>query len=546
MAKKIKFPLKLKDDFQVRTLEELKEHFDLDKIVAYFLDGKLLIWLKARYYEPEIKAVRSLRKNDSELQKKLCQIFGVEYSDYQLDINEVEERNRRLGILRQFTSDPTVLEQVASVAFNQEDLGDLIDDGVQKIFLCNNSFVIPLSIENKTYIGIGKTTAVIRSNTEIDFKSKHIEFINVNFDNDYAKIVTKQMTPSDTSKTLVEKGNLAKENGDYESAFNYYMKAVDFDNGEAMDRIAELYNEGLGVPKDDAIAYKWYKKSAEAGFPEGMNDFAFICHWGQTPSGTPDNQQALEWFKKAGDAGFFNAYNQVGWFYQNGIGTYQNYTEAIRWYEKAANHGVLDGFNNLAWLYDHGMGVAHNHNKAMEYYRTAANGGNLRALLNLGTILFQDGKCREAENYFNEAIKQNSEQAYNMLGVIQEINYHQLHIAKQCYESAGNLGDVDGMFNAGRLYEKENNFSKAFYWYEQAANKNNVYAIYSVGRFYNNGFGVTRNTSLAEKYYLQAANMGLDLAKSAYQRFQKQRSYTDYSDEIMWGGPFEPTGLTYD
>ncbi len=76
-----------------------------------------------------------------------------------------------MGILHQFTSAPTVLEQVASVAFNQEDLDDLLNDDVQKIFLCNNSFVIPLSIEDKTYIGIGKTTAVIRSDEKMDFDS---------------------------------------------------------------------------------------------------------------------------------------------------------------------------------------------------------------------------------------------------------------------------------------------------------------------------------------------------------------------------------------
>ena len=205
MAKKIKFPLKLKDDFPVRTLEELKEYFDLDKIVAYFLDGKLLTWLKDRYYDVEVDAIRNLQKDDPELQQKLAQIFGVEYSNYQLDINEVEERNRRLGILRQFTSDPTVLEQVASVAFNQEDLGDLLDDDVQKIFLCNNSFVIPLSIEDKTYIGIGKSTAIIRSSTEIDFKLKHINFIDIDFDDKYLEIKAKNKANTATVKKPVEK-----------------------------------------------------------------------------------------------------------------------------------------------------------------------------------------------------------------------------------------------------------------------------------------------------------------------------------------------------
>lgn len=32
MRKNIKFPLKMKDDFPVRTMEELREHFDLTKM----------------------------------------------------------------------------------------------------------------------------------------------------------------------------------------------------------------------------------------------------------------------------------------------------------------------------------------------------------------------------------------------------------------------------------------------------------------------------------------------------------------------------------
>ena len=46
MAKRIKFALKLKDDAEVRTLSELQEYFDIDRIMAYFLSGKLETWLK--------------------------------------------------------------------------------------------------------------------------------------------------------------------------------------------------------------------------------------------------------------------------------------------------------------------------------------------------------------------------------------------------------------------------------------------------------------------------------------------------------------------
>ena len=41
MARKIKFAMKMRDDVEVRTLSELKEHFDLERVMTYYLDGKL-------------------------------------------------------------------------------------------------------------------------------------------------------------------------------------------------------------------------------------------------------------------------------------------------------------------------------------------------------------------------------------------------------------------------------------------------------------------------------------------------------------------------
>lgn len=48
MAKKIKFALTMKDGTKVRTLNELREHFDLERVIGYFLDGRLQKWLEDR------------------------------------------------------------------------------------------------------------------------------------------------------------------------------------------------------------------------------------------------------------------------------------------------------------------------------------------------------------------------------------------------------------------------------------------------------------------------------------------------------------------
>jgi len=357
MAKKIKFPLKLKDDFPVRALEELKEHFDLDKIVAYFLDGKLLTWLKDRYYDVEVDAIRNLQKDDPELQQKLAQIFGIEHFDSYINIDEVEEHNRRLGILRQFTSDPAVLEQVASVAFNQEDLGDLIDDGVQKIFLCNNSFIIPLSIENKTYIGIGKSTAVIRSNEKIDFDSRNISFQDISFDFDYQKLINSSSLP----ENFYQLGLEAENKGDYTSAIDFYLKALENKNldndwsAKAMYNLSILYFNGKGVSQNYEEGRKWLERAAVCGYDNAqylMGKYVTFGEFGYSK----DLRQGEELMNQAANNGKIDAMLFLGKNYIHGGAYSGRYgygygDKSGKWYFRAANAGNVEAMYKLALGY---------------------------------------------------------------------------------------------------------------------------------------------------------------------------------------------------
>ena len=181
MAKKIKFALIL-NDVDVRTLESLQENFDFEKVVAYFLDGKLLTWLEDRYYENEAEKIRNLDKNSVDFNKHLCNALGVEYSgDEEIDLEAVAKVNEKLAKLQQLTSDKEILKHAAQVAFSQEDLADLLDDGESTIYLCGKSFSIPTKLENRKYIGIlGKPDIKISVETLEDLEAVGIVFENVN------------------------------------------------------------------------------------------------------------------------------------------------------------------------------------------------------------------------------------------------------------------------------------------------------------------------------------------------------------------------------
>ena len=184
----MKFALKMKDGVRVRTLQELRDNFDLDHITEYFLDGKLETWLEDRYYDEELEQIRKLNKKDPELQKKLCQIFGVEYAAGSLTIDEIEVRNRKLARLKEITDDEEILAHADSVAFSQEELVDLLDEGVDTIYLCGSEFTIPEQKPNKVYIGIN-TKMVITSVMEENFKKNNIRLFNIKLEKqeDYEK-----------------------------------------------------------------------------------------------------------------------------------------------------------------------------------------------------------------------------------------------------------------------------------------------------------------------------------------------------------------------
>ena len=76
----VKIPLKMSDGTPVRTIEELREHFNLADVLGYYSNGRLIKWLTDWYYDEEAKKVKALYSTSGVFHKNLCGIFGVDYS----------------------------------------------------------------------------------------------------------------------------------------------------------------------------------------------------------------------------------------------------------------------------------------------------------------------------------------------------------------------------------------------------------------------------------------------------------------------------------
>lgn len=190
MAKKIRFPLEMEQGIEVRSLAELKENFSLSRVLAYMSNGKLVTWLRDRYVDEIADVIEGLDINDSRLAQKICDIFEVMYDEkVALELERNEERNRRLEMLKEYTSEEIFLNAISNVAFTQDDLYDLLDEEKTTIYLCGDKFTIPVCKNGITYIGINNPKVSIDVNVIVDWNDKEIIIKGVRYDEKLKKIL---------------------------------------------------------------------------------------------------------------------------------------------------------------------------------------------------------------------------------------------------------------------------------------------------------------------------------------------------------------------
>lgn len=190
MARKIRFPLDMGQGIEVRSIEELKENFSLSHVLMYISNGKLVTWLRDRNEDDIADAIEKLDKSDSDLPRKVCLIFDVFYDESAInDVERTEEKARRLKLLKEYTSEQKYIDVEEKIAFNQDELYDLLDDGATDIYLCGDRFSIPLSKSGISYHGINNPIVVVNSKEEVNWEEKKISLSDVKFDEKYQQII---------------------------------------------------------------------------------------------------------------------------------------------------------------------------------------------------------------------------------------------------------------------------------------------------------------------------------------------------------------------
>ena len=128
-------------------------------------------------------------------------MFGVEYTDkMSADIEKAAERSRRIEELKKYTNSDEFIRAIDNVAFNQDDLFDLLDEDQEEIYLCGERFSIPLSKTGMTYIGINNPVVVIDSVVEVDWSQRGIVLKDIVFDENYQKVIDNSLNELPSKK----------------------------------------------------------------------------------------------------------------------------------------------------------------------------------------------------------------------------------------------------------------------------------------------------------------------------------------------------------
>ncbi len=166
------------------------------------------------------------------------------------------------------------------------------------------------------------------------------------------------------------------------------MKKANTGDVKAMINLASEYLNGVNGPKAPEMALHWYKTAAVRGSGAAYADVAQL--YVGSALGKPDDKDAILWLRKGCAKRIPEAMNELGLFYEKGVGVKRNYIKGRKWLELAADNGSPEAMANVGFLYARGLGVKQSYVKANECWMKASDKGFAGAMFDLG-LSYENG-----------------------------------------------------------------------------------------------------------------------------------------------------------
>ena len=140
----------------------------------------------------------------------------------------------------------------------------------------------------------------------------------------------------------VNDGLEAYKRGDHAAAAALWRPPAEKGDASAEFYLGLLYRNGQGVPRNDAEATAWLRKSADQGYPPAQYFVGVL---------TTQPGEAFPWYKKAAEQDYAAAQYRVGEIYDFGVLAPRDRAESLRLWRMAAERGYGPAISRMGMLY---------------------------------------------------------------------------------------------------------------------------------------------------------------------------------------------------
>ncbi len=262
-------------------------------------------------------------------------------------------------------------------------------------------------------------------------------------------------------------------------------------DSDCQAELGRRYETGTGTDVDLKQAAEWYRRAAEN---QNVNAMLRLGVMYQAGRGVRiDLRQSAMWYRVAADKNQPLAMARLGKLYQNGIGVNRDLESAAKWLRKAAELGEPEALLEIALLFESGMVGAQDfeeasrlRSKAKELMEKAAAADNLRALRWLAEWALTPGTVDSGQP--------------------------DLKKAQHWLLRASELGDTIAMVRLAELIAGDSadqtQQATAIAWCTKAADKLEPSALLLLADFHDRGFGVPQDVRRAFELRKQSAERG--------------------------------------
>ncbi|WP_163306156.1 tetratricopeptide repeat protein, partial [Enterobacter ludwigii] len=328
---------------------------------------------------------------------------------------------------------------------------------------------------------------------------------------------------------------------------------------DAARQAGDWYHNGLGEPRNDALARQWWTRASSLGNAQASMNLAGHC---QEAHGTSPVADCISQFEKAAQQGNAEAQLMLARWYQtqpegekmalswlqkaaaqeepaalalmarrhetgNGVepspalarreyrqaaalgnpaaqrwlAEHSEGTERLTWYQKAAQGRDVTAQRFLAQAYLSGDGVAQNQTEGMTWLRRAVSQGDARAQYLYSQYQLGD---EERLHWLTLSAKGGDLQAGRALAGWYEKQGDAVQ-ARSAWQQLAARGDAEGRYHYGEMLRLglggPHDYTQAFTQYRLSAMAGNRMAQYRAGMMSQDGLGVPRNRVQAYAWY---------------------------------------------